>query len=240
MYTPSYQFRALRLHDAFGLYTLARLRADANLSGEAAFFAEAMESLDQRDLERRQAEGLRIERLAARDHARSDLIEGLRCLNYTVKRYARNNLNCPVYLTYFPAGISGAVGGPPESRIAQAQAICEQLESEQIPSIRMHATAIAAALEAARRTQQELREACEAQSAASRLLHQEKLRWIDAYQQVHARLRIHHHRHPVQAEGYFRKRKAWRADENAEWIEEAAGSIQPTVGDEQAGGSVAA
>jgi hypothetical protein len=202
----------MRLHDSYGLYTLAQLRADPSTADHAAFFAEAMTGLSRRFREQRRAAATTIACLAARDRILQDLVEALRSFNYAVKRQAQGDRTCPIYLTYFPATIADVVGGTPEECVAKAGAIVTQLETETIPGIRTHAEAIATTLEAARSALQRLREARETQSVASRMLHQQKIDWLDVYRQVHARLRIHHHRSPSLAERYFRRRKAVKRD----------------------------
>jgi hypothetical protein len=228
MQTPNVDYSATRLHDSFGHYVLAQLQADSALASEAEEFAAAQEALSARQQEYRQAVGRTVGQLAARDLARIAVVETLRTFHFTVKLQAKGDLNSPLYYSYFPDGIERITAGTMDECIVQAQAILRQLESETIPEIQAHATPITTALDRARSALQALDDAREAKTAASKVLFQEKVRWVDIYLQVYARLRLHHHRSPRRAEGYFRRSRVRRKDEADAGGEEA---VQVSTGE---------
>jgi hypothetical protein len=224
MQKPDVRFSARKLLDSFGHYVLAQLRANPALTAEAETFATTQEDLSRKLEEYHQAVGLGVQQIAARDAAHDSLVETVRMFHLAVKLQAKGDLGSPLHFGYFPDGIEKVTSGTLEDCILQTQNILRQLETETIPEILTHLTPLTSALEAARTALQALRDAREGRSAASKLLYQEKIRWIDIYLQVYARLRIHHHRSPKRAEKYFRKSKARRKDEKEDGTQGGAQS----------------
>jgi hypothetical protein len=238
MYKPHVKYSAMKLHDMFGHYVLAQLRKEPALAAEAEMFTTAQADLARRQEEHRQTVGLTIERMAARDADRIALSEALRSFSYAVRLAARNDFLSPIYLGYFPEGSAKVTSGTIEDCISQAQSVLRQLETETLPELLVHVERITTALEIARACLQALRDARDAKLAASKVLYLEKVRWVDIYLQVYARLRLYHHRSPRRAEGYFRKGKSWRPDETTEEVVEsgssalAAADDSPNAGDD--------
>lgn len=213
MFTPAIAMQAARLRDSFGDYLVAQLKAEPALNEIANFFCEAQQRLSGRMDAHERARRVSLNALAARDRVHDRLDDAVRFFGYAVRASAIHDARAPLYRHYFPGGTPGVTRSPLRVTVLKVVEILAKLATEERPDLKVHAAPLAEALEAMRLALDGRAEAKLEESRAWAALVAEKRHWRDAYQQVHARLRLHFHDEPRRAENYYRRVRASRPDE---------------------------
>lgn len=205
MRMPPEDTSPVTLHKEFGQYHLARLLADAKLKELAESFGKVQDrlkaSLDALD----RAHGATITAMAIRDAEDQALDEAVRGLASTILGLVNNKRTAPLFLKYFPQGMSPVVVAPLEAEMQKVGVILNLLSQEPSPAIAGHAAPLKAALDRLAAAIAAHKAALDAEVQMSGVVLAEALNWLDAYKFSHKAIGNVYYTDDDKADSYFKK-----------------------------------
>ena len=199
----------------FGLYHLTRLKADKSLKEMADAFEKSQERLKQRIEAYRAAEASAMTAMAVRDGEDAAFDDAVGQLALDVLKITGNSKKAPLYLKYFPDGMTAIVGAPLEAELQKASVILAKLAEEEETGIAAHAGPIRAALEALATAIDTHKGAMEVEMQTYGMLQSEKVNWLDQYKKDYRELTRMFYKTPKKADTYFKAASKGKKEEEA-------------------------
>ncbi len=188
----------------FGLYHLTRLKADKSLKEMADAFEKSQERLKQRIEAYRAAEASAMTAMAVRDGEDAAFDDAVGQLALDILKITGNSRKAPLYLKYFPDGMTAIVGAPLEAELQKASVILAKLAEEEETGIAAHSGPIRAALEALATAIDTHKGAMEVEMQTYGMLQSEKVNWLDTYKKDYRDLTRLFYKTPKKADTYFK------------------------------------
>ncbi len=223
MQVPHPTTGASTLLKEYGLYHLARLKAERELSEMAGAWQKCQDRLAARVAAHEAAQAAAMTAMAVRDGEDEALDEVVRRFSLAVLSKCGNNRKSPLWLTYFPDGMTPVVNAPLEAELQKVSVLVSKLGEEEDAELKGFAGTLSAASGALAHAVDAHRAAHDAELQAYGLCEQEKINWFDAYKLDYRALVHMYYKNPKKAESFFRP--AAKAKKNG------GGSATPATGD---------
>lgn len=208
---------AERLLNVYGLYHLSRLRADADAACLAEAFGLTQDALKMKMEETQDAEVAAVTAMAVRDAKDDELDDAVRALYFKLLQKVLNKREDPLFLRYFPDGMSAIIGPPPEEEIRSVGILLAKLGEEADPDLKSHEGPIQRTIDALSASLEAHEVAVDKDRLMREAVNEEKLRWIDSYKLSYRELQRRFYKDAKRAERYFRTvRKSSRGGEKEE------------------------
>jgi hypothetical protein len=185
---PSLSTNPKTLWLKYGIYHLARLQYDPELSRLAAFFGPAQEGLHSLVDATREARLEAIGTQAIRDQRYDVMARNVRGFSRALLKLVAGDTRSRLYRRFFPNGATGLLSGTIEERLRKVEALLARLIREPLPGLGMYEEILRGATEA-------LGSALNSYYVAAALLDQsrsalmvQKLVWFDAYKRSYEEL----------------------------------------------------
>ena len=205
MRMPDAKVKEEVLTDVFGEYLLARLGAKKDLKELAAFFQGEQDAL-RKKLEAQHAMERAIQHaLAARDDADQTLDDKVRRLAMAILGACRNNRKAPLYVKYFPQGLTAVTLAPLAEELIDVGKILDMLSSEGNVEVKAFETAIRDASAALATSMDGYAAAEKAAGLAANATRAQALLWRDAYRKIYGELIALYPSDKAYAESFFKK-----------------------------------
>ena len=205
MRLPNLSLSGETLLRSYGVYHLTRLRADKSLREMADVFEKSQDRLKQRIEAYRMAEASTMTSMAIRDGEDSAFDDAIGRLALDLLKITGNDRKSPLYLKYFPEGITPVVQAPLEAEIQKATVILAKLSEEEEPTIAAHTQLIKSALNNLISAIDTHRSAIEVEMQCYGMLQTEKVNWLDQYKKNYRDLTRIFYKTPKKAERYFKQ-----------------------------------
>jgi len=193
-----------RLLDSYGLYHLTRLQADPSLKDLADAFSLAQKRLKQRNDEFQAAEAAAMTALAVRDTKDDELDEAVRGFFLALLRKVLNNRKAPLFLKYFPDGVTPVIGAASEDEVRVVGILLQKLSDEQDLDLKAHAPTLTQAVDNLTAAISAYETAVDAQKLAFGVMQSEKLAWTEGYKRSYRELQLRFFDNPKRVERFFR------------------------------------
>jgi hypothetical protein len=204
MQLPHPTTSASTLVKEFGLYHLTRLKAEKGLDEMAAAWEKAQARLRDRVAAYEAAQASTMTAMAVRDGDDAALDDVVRRFGLLVLAKSGNSRKSPLYLTYFPDGMTPVVNAPLEAELQKVNVIISKLGQEEDEELKAFAGPLSAAANALAGAMDAHRAAHDAELQAYGLCEQEKINWFDAYKLNYRALYHMYYKTPKKAESFFR------------------------------------
>lgn len=188
----------------YGLYHLTRLKADKSLKEMAEAFGNSQDRLKQRIEAYRAAEASAMTAMAVRDGEDAAFDDAVGQLALDILKITGNSKKAPLYLKYFPDGMTAIVGAPLEAELQKASVILAKLAEEEETAIAVHSGPIRAAVEALATAIDTHKGAMEVEMQTYGMLQSEKVNWLDQYKKDYRELTRMFYKTPKKADTYFK------------------------------------
>lgn len=188
----------------YGLYHLTRLKADKTLKEMAEAFGKSQDRLKQRIEAYRAAEASAMTAMAVRDGEDAAFDDAVGQLALDILKITGNSKKAPLYLKYFPDGMTAIVGAPLEAELQKASVILAKLGEEEETTIASHSGPIKAAMEALATAIDTHKGAMEVEMQTFGMLQAEKVNWLDQYKKDYRDLARLFYKTPKKADTYFK------------------------------------
>ena len=127
MRCPDVGSSAERLVNVYGLYHVSRLRADADAAGLAEAFSQAQDALKKKMEDAQDAEVAAMTAMTVPDAKDDELDDAVRALYFKLLQKVLNKREDPLFLRYFPDGMSAIIGPPPEEEVRSVRILLAKL-----------------------------------------------------------------------------------------------------------------
>lgn len=204
MRLPNLSFSGDTFQRVYGLYHLTRLKADKAMKEMADAFEQSQERLKQRIEAYKAAEASAMTAMAVRDGEDAVFDDAVCQLALDILKITGNSRKAPLYLKYFPDGMSRIVGAPLEVELQKASVILAKLAEEEETVIAAHAGPIRTALEALATAIDTHKGAMEVEMQTYGMLQTEKVNWLDQYKKNYRDLTRLFYKTPKKADTYFK------------------------------------
>ena len=188
----------------FGLYHLTRLRAEKELAQMAAGWEKSQARLSDRVAAHEAAQASTMTAMAVRDGEDAALDDVVRRFGLAVLSKCGNSRKSPLYMNYFPNGMTPVVNAPLENELQKVNVIISKLGQEEDEELKAFAGPLNAAAGALAHAVDAHRAAHDAELQAYGLVEQEKINWFDAYKLNYRALYHMYYKTPKKAESFFR------------------------------------
>ena len=204
MKLPNLTLSGDTFYRTFGIYHLTRLKADKSQKEMADAFGNSQDRLKQRIEAYRAAEASAMTAMAVRDGEDAAFDDAVGQLALDILKITGNSKKAPLYLKYFPDGMSAIVGAPLEAELQKASVILAKLAEEEETAIAAHSGPIRAALEALATAIDTHKGAMEVEMQTYGMLQTEKVNWLDQYKKDYRELGRLFYKTPKKADTYFK------------------------------------
>jgi hypothetical protein len=211
------------LQGTYGLYHLARLKADPECLDLATAFQAAQEQLKTRLNQHEAARASAMNALAVRDAQKAALGRQVRVFWLAVLAAANNNRRTAPYQTYFPAGLRAVISAPIDVALMRVGAILAKLNEETDPQLTTYVEPLQAAAESMRAALNAHGTATESEVNGFGLLRAESIRWVNAYRRSYRDLQRKFYQDGTYAESFFRSPTSTRSGPQGEQTAAAGG-----------------
>ena len=216
MRLPALSLSGDTLLRTYGVYHLTRLKADKAMKEMVAAFEQSQDRLKQRIEAYKAAEASAMTAMAVRDGEDAAFDDAVGQLALDILKITGNSKKAPLYLKYFPDGMTAIVGAPLEAELQKASVILAKLAEEEEPGIAAHAGPIRTALEALATAIDTHKGAMEVEMQTYGMLQTEKVNWLDQYKKNYRDLTRLFYKTPKKADTYFKAAaKGDKADKEA-------------------------
>ena len=216
MRLPALSLSGDTLLRTYGVYHLTRLKADKAMKEMVAAFEQSQDRLKQRIEAYKAAEASAMTAMAVRDGEDAAFDDAVGQLALDILKITGNSKKAPLYLKYFPDGMTAIVGAPLESELQKASVILAKLAEEEDPAVAAHTGPIRAAVEALATAIDTHKGAMEVEMQTYGMLQAEKVNWLDLYKKDYRDLTRLFYKTPKKADTYFKAAaKGDKADKEA-------------------------
>lgn len=215
MYMPSMTSSAETLIKVHGVYHLTRLQADKNVKELAEGFVQAQARLSAKLAAFDAASTAAMRALAVRDGEDEALDSAVRRFYAAVLGKCNNNRKSPLFLRYFPDGMSPVVNAPFENEIMKVENIIAKLAEEQIPELASHADSLLSAVGNLKTAIDAHAVAMASETSAFGMVQAEKINWLDTYKLDHRTLSQLYYKDGKKADTYFKPAPKGKKGEEA-------------------------
>ena len=188
----------------FGLYHLTRLKAEKDLAQMAAGWEKSQARLRDRVAAHEAAQASTMTAMAVRDGDDAALDDVVRRFALLVLAKCGNSRKSPLYLTYFPDGMTPVVNAPLEAELQKVNVIISKLGQEEDEELKAFAGPLSAAANMLGQAVDVHRAAHDSELQAYGLCEQEKINWFDAYKLNYRALYHMYYKTPKKAESFFK------------------------------------
>ncbi len=204
MQVPHATTGASTLLKEYGLYHLTRLRAEKHLAQMAESWNKMQARLQEKVAAHEAAQASTMTAMAVRDGEDEALDDVVRRFGLAVLAKCGNSRKSPLYLTYFPDGMTPVVNAPLEAELQKVNVIISKLGEEEDAELKGFAGPLNAASGALAHAVDAHRSAHDTELQAYGLCEQEKINWFDTYKLDYRALVHLYYKNPKKAESFFR------------------------------------
>lgn len=188
----------------FGLYHLTRLKAEKDLAQMAAGWEKSQARLRDRVAAYEAAQASTMTAMAVRDGDDAALDDVVRRFALLVLAKCGNSRKSPLYMNYFPDGMTPVVNAPLEAELQKVNVIISKLGQEEDEELKAFAGPLSAAASTLAGAVDAHRAAHDSELQAYGLCEQEKINWFDTYKLNYRALFHLYYKTPKKAESFFK------------------------------------
>jgi len=204
MKLPSVMTSGETLLETFGVYHLARLKAENNLKDMADAFEAAQGRLKSRIEAYKSASASAMTAMAIRDGEDAALDDAIERLALDILKSTGNSRKSPLYLKYFPEGLTRIVNATLESEIQKAGVILSKLGEEDDEIVKSHLGPIKSSVDSLSQAIDAHKAALEVEMQAYGMIQAEKVNWLDLYKKDYRDLARMFYKEPKKADTFFK------------------------------------